>query len=123
WRGDRLRTLQRRDRREPADAGGKAMTMSPVARDAVLRVGEVTAVEGRRIYILVDKKKNLSHMFLDGDVITNIAVNNYVAIRKGFLSIIGRVEGERIEEYFRRGADDEREPTDRNKRILTVALT
>lgn len=99
------------------------MTMSAAARDAVLRVGEVTAVEGRRIYILVDKKKNLSHMFLDGDVITNIAVNNYVAIRKGFLSIIGRVEGERIEEDFRRGADDEREPTDRNKRILTVALT
>jgi uncharacterized protein len=99
------------------------MTMSAAARDAVLRVGEVTAVEGRRIYILVDKKKNLSHMFLDGDIITNIAVNNYVAIRKGFLSIIGRVEGERIEEDFRRGVDDEREPTDRNKRILTVALT
>jgi DNA helicase HerA-like ATPase len=99
------------------------MTMSAAARDAVLRVGEVTAVEGRRIYVLVDKKKNLSHMFLDGDLITNIAVNNYVAIRKGFLSIIGRVEGERIEEDFRRGADDEREPTDRNKRILTVALT
>jgi hypothetical protein len=99
------------------------MTMSAAARDAVLRVGEVTAVEGRRIFILVDKKKNLSHMFLDGDVITNIAVNNYIAIRKGFLSIIGRVEGERIEEDFRRGADDERERTDRNKRILTVALT
>jgi len=99
------------------------MTMSAAARDAVLRVGEVTAVEGRQIYILVDKKKNLSHMFLDGDVITNIAVNSYVAIRKGFLSIIGRVEGERIEEDFRRGVDDEREPTDRNKRILTVALT
>ena len=62
-------------------------------------------------------------MFVDGDVTTNIAVNNYIAIGKGFLSIIRRMEGERIEEDFRRGADDERDPTDRNKRIPTVALT
>jgi DNA helicase HerA-like ATPase len=80
-------------------------------------------VDGRRIYVLVDKKKNVSHMFLDGDVITNIAVNSYIAIRKGFLTIVGRVEGERIEEDARRGPDDQREPTDRNRRILTVALT
>lgn len=99
------------------------MTISATARDAVLRVGEVTAVEGRRIFILVDKQKNVSHMFLDGDVITNIAVNSYIAIRKGFLSIIGCVEGERIEEDGRRSTNDHREPTDRNRRILTVALT
>jgi DNA helicase HerA-like ATPase len=99
------------------------MTISTAARDAVLRVGEVMGVDGRRIYVLVDKKKNVSHMFLDGDVITNIAVNSYIAIRKGFLTIVGRVEGERIEEDARRGPDDQREPTDRNRRILTVALT
>lgn len=99
------------------------MTISAAARDAVLRVGEVVGVEGRRIHILVDKKKNVSHMFLDGDILTNIGVNSYVAIRKGFLTIVGRVEGERIEDDVKRGFEDLREPTDRNRRILTVALT
>jgi hypothetical protein len=98
------------------------MSVATTTRDAVLRIGEVTAVEGRRIYVLVDKRKNLSHMFLDGDLLTNIAVNSYLEIRKGFLSIIGRVEGERIEEDFARQDGTAREPTNRSKRVLTVAL-
>ena len=61
-------------------------------QDAVLRIGEVCGVDGRRIYVLVDRNKNLSDMFLDGDVLKNISVNSYIEIRKGFLSIIGRVE-------------------------------
>jgi uncharacterized protein len=98
------------------------MSLPSTARDAVLRIGEVTAVEGRRIDVLIDKRKNLSHMFLDGDLLTNIAVNSYLEIRKGFLSIIGRVEGERIEEDFIRDGGSQREPTNRSKRVLTVAL-
>ena len=99
------------------------MTVSSTIRDAVLRIGEVTAVEGRLIYVLVDKRKNLSHMFLDGELLTNIAVGSYLEIRKGFLSIIGRVEGERIEDDFRRqSTGSQREPTDRSRRVLTVAL-
>lgn len=92
-------------------------------RDAVLRVGEVSAVEGRKIFVLVDQKKNLSDMFLDGEILTNIAVNSYVEIRKGFLSIIGRVEGERVQSS---SDDDESagsQATNQNRRILTVALT
>lgn len=99
------------------------MTRRVLGRDAVLRIGEVSAVEGRRTFILVDKKKNLSHMFLDGDILSNIAANGYLEIRKGFLSIIGRVEGERVQDDTGRGAGDMREPTNRNRRILTVALT
>lgn len=91
-------------------------------RDAVLRVGEVSAVEGRKIYVLVDQNKNLSDMFLDGDILTNIAVNSYLEIRKGFLSIIGRVEGERIKSS---GDEDggESQALNVNRRILTVTLT
>lgn len=97
--------------------------MSAPAQDAVLRIGEVIGVEGRRISVLVDKAKNLSHMFLGGEIITNIAVNSYLEIRKGFLRIIGRVEGERIEDDFRVDAEGGRQPTNRSLRILTVGLT
>lgn len=99
------------------------MTISQSSREAVLRVGEVIAVEGRRIYVLVDRNKNVSHMFLDGDILTNIAVNSYLCIRKGFLSIIGRVEGEKIDEDFRGSQSPLREAMDRNRRVLTIALT
>lgn len=86
--------------------------------EAVLRVGEVVAVTGRRISISVDTDKNLSELFFDGDILRNIAVGSYVDIRKGFLSLIGRVEGENA--YL-----DEKKKTDfaeLNTRILTVAL-
>ena len=97
------------------------MSVAALTRDAVLRVGEVCGVDGRRIYVLVDKNKNLSDMFLDGDVLRNISVNSYIEIRKGFLSIIGRVEGEKIEEEFFRDGND-RDLINRNKRVLTVSL-
>lgn len=98
------------------------MNVSKLTQDAVLRIGEVAAVEGRRIYVLVDKNKNLSDMFFDGDILRNISVNSYIEIRKGFLSLIGRVEGEKIEEDYSGASDDDFEPVNRNKRVLTVAL-
>ncbi|HUS10019.1 MAG TPA: ATP-binding protein [Pyrinomonadaceae bacterium] len=98
------------------------MSVATLTRDAILRVGEVSGVDGRRIYILVDKNKNLSDMFLDGDILRNTSVNSYVEIRKGFLSIIGRVEGEKIEEEFYRAPETNRDFINRNKRILTVSL-
>lgn len=100
------------------------MSSSELIRDAVLRVGEVSAVEGRRIFVRVDSNKNLSDMFLDGDILTNIAVNSYVEIRKGFLSIIGRVEGERIQSASQTPESlDGVEPLNLDSRILTVSLT
>lgn len=99
------------------------MSVAALTRDAILRVGEVCGVDGRRIYVLVDKNKNLSDMFLDGDILRNISVNSYIEIRKGFLSIIGRVEGEKIEEEFYRATGNDRDFINRNKRILTVSLS
>src|SRR5258707_15855535 len=98
------------------------MSVAKLTRDAVLRVGEVSGVDGRKIYVLVDKNKNLSDMFLDGDILKNISVNSYVEIRKGFLSIIGRVEGEKLEEDYYARAGDQRDSINRNKRTLTVSL-
>jgi hypothetical protein len=97
------------------------MSTERLAREAVLRVGEVCGVEGRRIFVLVDRNKNLSDMFLDGEILRNIAANSFVEIRKGFLRIIGRVEGERIEDDPPTPSEGY-EPVNRNRRILTVAL-
>jgi DNA helicase HerA-like ATPase len=99
------------------------MSVERLIQDAVLRVGEVCAVDGRRIYVLVDRDKNLSDMFLDGDILRNIAVNSYIEIRKGFLSIIGRVEGEKIEEDASRTDSRSLQVVNRSKRILTIALS
>ena len=68
------------------------MTTSRHTRQAVLRVGEVCAVEGRRIFVLVDAQKNVSDLLLDGEILKNVSVNSFVEIRKGFLSIIGKID-------------------------------
>lgn len=99
------------------------MSAHDLLKDAVLRVGEVSAVDGRKIYVTVDRNKNLSDMFLDGDILTNIGVNSYLEIRKGFLSIIGRVEGERIQSEKFDEWSDHGQVTNTNRRILTVALS
>ena len=70
------------------------MTDNRLQKEAVLRIGTVSAVSGRKIMIIVDKEKNLSELFFDGDLIKNIAVGSYLDIRKGFVSLIGKVEGE-----------------------------
>jgi len=98
------------------------MNVAKLTQDAVLRIGEVAGVDGRKIYVLVDRNKNLSDMFFDGDILRNISVNSYIEIRKGFLSLIGRVEGEKIEEDYPAAADGTFETVNRNKRVLTVAL-
>lgn len=98
------------------------MSVEKLTRDAVLRIGEVCAVDGRRINVLVDREKNLSDVFYDGDLLKNISVNSYIEIRKGFLSIIGRVEGEKIEEDLSIAADEQREVVGKIRRILTVSL-
>lgn len=89
-------------------------------KEAVLRVGEVTAVTGRRVFITVDRDKNLSELFFDGDVLRNVAVGSYIDIRKGFLSLIGKVEGENAQSEA--GSRPDRLLFADSKRVLTVAL-
>lgn len=95
------------------------MNSRRLIQEAVLRVGEVVGISGRRIYVAIDTNKNLSELFLNGDVLRNVGVGSYVDIRKGFLGIIGRVEGENadsIGQYERILA-----PLN-GKRILIVSL-
>lgn len=93
-----------------------------LARDSILKVGNVVSVEGRTVNVRVDKSKNVSHLLFNGEILKNISVGSYIKIRKGFEVIIGKIEGERVEEnkfsqkvYYK----DIREKIDR---ILEVKL-
>lgn len=93
-----------------------------LTRDAILRVGEVVEVSGRKIYISVDSNKNPTDIFYDGKLIRNISVNGCVEIRKGFLSIIGRVDGEKIEKDISGLASEGLGLRGENIRVLSVTL-
>ncbi|MBI2740906.1 MAG: hypothetical protein HYX38_30780 [Rhodospirillales bacterium] len=90
-------------------------------KEAVLRIGQVIEISGRRIFVRVDKNKNVSDLLFDGQILRNVSVNGYIEIRKGFLTLIGKVEGERIDEV---GTVDNAAVAhfDKNRRVLTIAL-
>jgi uncharacterized protein len=94
-------------------------------KDAVLRVGEVCGIEGRKVFIRLDKEKNSSDLLFNGDILKNISVGSYVEIRKGFLSIIGKAEGEKLEEDHFKQTENENQYRiiDKNKRTLVVTLS
>ena len=65
-------------------------------QDSILRVGEVLEVHGRKVIVEVDKTKNHPDLLYAGTVVRNISVDSYIEIRKGFISLIGKVDGEEI---------------------------
>lgn len=100
----------------------KRNSIASLTRDAILRIGEVVEVNGRKIYVVVDSNKNLTDIFYDGKIIKNISVNGCIDIRKGFLSIIGRVDGERIENEYPSAKSVEGNPRGQSTRILSITL-
>ena len=98
------------------------MNAEELIRDAVLRVGEVVAVRGRTVTVEVDKKKNQTDLMFNGEIVKNISVDSYVEIRKGFLSLIGKVDGEEIKEEPARYKDDKDESAIKIRRLLSVSL-
>lgn len=91
-------------------------------KDSILKVGKVISVEGRTIKIEVDKTKNSSHLLYDGEVIRNISVNSYVKITKGFIRIIGKVDGEFIVEDKIVSDKSYTNEKEKIKRVLIVRL-
>lgn len=89
--------------------------------EAVLRVGEVCEVSGRAVTILVDKNKNLSDLFYQGKVLRNVSVGSFIEIKKGFMSLIGKVEAERVIEEKNLGGSGS--DAWRYRRYLTSTLT
>ncbi len=92
-------------------------------KDSILRIGEVSGIEGRKVFISVDKNKNSSDLFFNGEVIKNVSVGSYIEIRKGFLSLIGKADGEKLsEERFFKQDYNQYQELDKNRRYLTVSL-
>lgn len=98
------------------------MTLERLKREAVLRIGEVTEVAGQSVVVRVDRNKNASDLLFDGDVLKNISVNSYVEIRKGFISLIGKVDGERLDDLTTRSGPSPVQKTDKNRRFLQISL-
>jgi DNA helicase HerA-like ATPase len=67
-----------------------------ILQDSIFIIGTVSSVEGRKVTIKVKKDKNLSHLSYRGKIIKNVSVGSYIKIAKGFIEIIGKVEGEYI---------------------------
>ena len=91
-----------------------------IENESILKVGEVIEVNGRQIFVQIDENKNLSDLFYNGKILKNISVNSFVEIRKGFLSLVGKIEGERIEE--KKYHPESRKEDNRNQRVITISL-
>jgi hypothetical protein len=90
-------------------------------RESIFIIGRVLSVDGRIVRIKLNKNKNHSHILFEGKTVKNVSVGGYVKIVKGFVSIIGKVEGEFTseEKYFNH--EYNKEETKIN-RILQVSL-
>lgn len=65
-----------------------------ILKESIFIIGTVSSVEGRKVKVKVKKDKNLSHLSYNGKIIKNVSVGSYIKIAKGFIEIIGKVEGE-----------------------------
>ena len=71
----------------------------------LLKVGEVIEVKGQKVKAGIYNDKNSTYLNFNGEVVKNISLGGYIAIRKGFLNIIGKVEGEYIKEIENSNGD------------------
>ncbi|MBV4449265.1 ATP-binding protein [Clostridium tyrobutyricum] len=65
---------------------------------SLLIIGEVIEVRGQKVRVKVYREKNTSSLNYNGQMLKNVSVGGFIRIRKGFLDIIGRIEGEYIVE-------------------------
>lgn len=99
-----------------------ATNTEQISEDSIFKIGKVISVKGRTIEVKVDKTKNTSHLVYKGELLKNIAVGGYIKIIKGFTKIIGKVEGEIINEdklFIKKDYVSDKEKIDR---ILTISL-
>jgi len=92
-----------------------------LTRESIFIIGRVFSVDGRIVKIRLNKNKNQSHLLYAGKTVKNISVGGYVKIVKGFVNIIGKVDGEYTseEKYFNRKYNKEETKINR---MLQVSL-
>lgn len=66
--------------------------------DEFYKIGQVIEVRGQKIRIRIFENKNSNILIYQGHIIKNVSVGSFVKIPKGFNSIIGKIEGEYIQE-------------------------
>jgi uncharacterized protein len=98
------------------------MMSETLIQSSILKIGNVTSVEGRFIKVSVDKTKNSSHLLYKGKTLKNVSVGSYIKICKGFERIIGKIEGEYIVEEKGILNKEYRNELARVKRVLNVSL-
>ena len=81
-------------------------------------IGQVIEVRGQKIRIRVFENKNSNILVYKGQAIKNISVGGFVKIPKGFSNIIGRIEGEYIQEN--KITDDSKSNTRFSKESETI---
>lgn len=72
--------------------GGKTML------NEFYKIGQVIEVRGQKLRIRVFENKNSNILIFQGQIIKNVSVGSFVKIPKGFSNIIGKIEGEYIQE-------------------------
>ena len=102
----------------------KTITPDRLVKYSILRIGEICEIEGRKLFILLDKQKNASDLLYDGTILKNVSVGSFIEVKKGFLSIICKIEGEKlIDEYTNSNIYKQYINIDRNKRILSASVS
>lgn len=90
------------------------------------KIGQVIEVRGQKIRIRVFENKNSNILVYQGHVIKNVSVGSFVKIPKGFSNIIGRIEGEYIQEtkFAGNGSDHMRfsKESETIDRIIEVSI-
>ena len=71
-------------------------------RELIFRIGIVHSVSGRKIQVEVFKNKNHPYLIFNGKITRNVGTGSYIKIKKGLTTIVGKIEGEEIDEdtYF-----------------------
>lgn len=95
---------------------------SLIIEQSIFRIGEVISVSGREVKILIDKEKNLPHLFYNGQLIKNVSVGSYVKILNGFDVLIAKIEKEHIEEEKEKEISNYKQQGFNVKRVLTTSL-
>jgi len=93
------------------------------SKESIYCIGFVNAVRGRDIKVKVFKNKNHPYIVYDGKASRGVTVNNYVKIRKGTTVLVGKIEGEYIEEEYDEHTSQRYRREDANlSRFLDVSL-
>lgn len=90
-------------------------------RELIFRIGIVHSVSGRKIKVEVFKNKNHPYLIYDGKITKNVATGSYIKIKKGLTTIVGKIEGEEIDEdtYYN---DKYNKQETKIRRFLNVSL-